>query len=79
MITMFEQKETEKRKQLRSKGKRKYYFSNAIIFYKYLLEMYLHVLGIFHIQNIPDLLMYLIIRYFVLYVKMEKLNLQNIC
>ena len=38
MITMFEQKESEKGKQLRSKGKREYYFSNAIIFYKHLLK-----------------------------------------
>lgn len=32
MIAMFEQKEIETGKHLRSKGKSKYYFSNSIIF-----------------------------------------------
>ena len=38
MIAMFDQKDIETGKQLRSKGKSKYYFSNAITFYKHLLK-----------------------------------------
>lgn len=38
MITIFEQKETEKGNQLRRKEKSEYYFSNTIIFYKHLLK-----------------------------------------
>ena len=38
MIAMFDQKDIETGKQLRSKGNSKYYFSNAITFYKHLLK-----------------------------------------
>ena len=38
MTSIFEQNEIETGKQLRSEGKSEYYFSNAITFYKYVLQ-----------------------------------------